>query len=78
METVLQCECGFQACAEDEGKLVAQVQRHALEVHGMLLSEEQALLLAFQGELNDVASLRRLAREASGGTSRDTFSERKE
>jgi hypothetical protein len=78
LERVLQCECGFEARAQDERKLIAQVRRHAWEAHGMSLSEEQALLIAFRGELNDTASLHRLAREAALGPSRETFSERKE
>ena len=78
LENVLHCDCGFEARAEDERELVDQIQRHAWEAHGMSLSEEQALLLAFRGELSETAWLRRLAREAAGDTSRDTFSERKE
>jgi hypothetical protein len=44
----------------------------------MSLSEEQALLFVWRGELNEMAWLRRLACEASGDTARETFSERKE
>ncbi len=44
----------------------------------MSLSEQQALLLAFRGELDDTASLHRLSREAARGPSRETFPERKE
>jgi Protein of unknown function (DUF1059) len=64
VERVLQCDCGFEARAEDERELIAQVRRHAIEAHAMALSEEQALLLAFRGELNETAWLRRLARDA--------------
>jgi hypothetical protein len=78
LEKVLHCACGFDARAEDETELVDQIQRHAWEAHGMSLSAEQALLLAFRGELSETAWLRRLASEAAGDTSRDTFSERKE
>jgi predicted small metal-binding protein len=53
MEKVVQCDCGFEARAEHEDGLVAEVQRHAAEVHGMTLSLEEALLLAFQAELGD-------------------------
>ena len=35
----------------EEG-LVAEVQRHAWEAHGMTLSHDEALLLAFRAELN--------------------------
>ena len=50
---VLHCECGFQARAADEDEFVAVVQRHAGEVHGMALSHEEALLLAFRAELDE-------------------------
>jgi hypothetical protein len=32
--------------------LVAEVQRHALEAHGMALTDDEALLLAFRAELD--------------------------
>jgi Protein of unknown function (DUF1059) len=48
---MLQCDCGFKARAADEEGLVAEVQRHARNAHGMALSHEQALLLAFRAEL---------------------------
>ena len=51
VERVLHCECGFEACAEDEDRLVAEVQRHAREAHGMALSHDEALLLAFRVQL---------------------------
>jgi hypothetical protein len=44
--TVLECECGFEASAEDEEGLVLEIRRHAREVHGMTLSLGEALLLA--------------------------------
>ena len=46
VETVLPCECGFEARAADEEALVAEVRRHALQVHGMALSREEAVLVA--------------------------------
>src|SRR5262249_18204863 len=49
----LRCDCGFEACAADEEGLVAQVQRHAWEAHGMSLSHDDALLLAFRAELDE-------------------------
>ena len=52
MDKVLHCDCGFEARAEDEDGLVAEVQRHARGAHGMALSHEEALLLAFRAELN--------------------------
>ena len=53
---MLHCDCGFQACAEHEDGLVAEVQRHAWEAHGMALSHDEALLLAFHAELNERAA----------------------
>ena len=49
---MIHCDCGFDARAEDEGGLVTQVQRHAWEAHGMALSDDEALLLAFRAELD--------------------------
>jgi len=46
VETVLPCECGFVARADDEETLVAEVLRHAREAHGMALSRDEALALA--------------------------------
>jgi Protein of unknown function (DUF1059) len=78
VERVLQCDCGFEARAEDESELVVQVQRHAREAHRMALSPEQALLLAFRAELSQTAWVRRLASEAVSDTSTDRISDRKE
>jgi hypothetical protein len=44
--TVLECECGFEASAEDEDGLVVEIRRHAQEAHGMTLSLGEALQLA--------------------------------
>jgi predicted small metal-binding protein len=44
--TVLDCECGFEASAEDTGGLVAEIRRHAREAHGMTLSVREAMRLA--------------------------------
>jgi uncharacterized protein DUF1059 len=54
VDKVLRCDCGFEARAEHEDGLVAVVQRHAREAHGMALSDEDALLLAFRAELNAI------------------------
>lgn len=56
IEKALQCDCGFEARAEDEDGLVAEVQRHAREAHGMALSLDQALVLAFRAELDATAA----------------------
>ena len=50
---MIRCECGFEARAADEEGLVAEVRRHALEAHGMALSQDEALVLAFRAELAD-------------------------
>ena len=68
---MLQCHCGFEACAENEGEFVAQVQRHAAEAHGMALSYEEALLLAFHAELGQAASASHPATQAEDDTSGD-------
>ena len=38
-----------------EHTLVAEVRRHARDAHGMALSHEEALVLAFRAELDDEA-----------------------
>jgi len=53
VDRVLRCHCGFEARAVGEDGLVAEVQRHAREVHGMSLSHEEALLLAFRLALDE-------------------------
>jgi Protein of unknown function (DUF1059) len=55
VDTVLHCHCGFEARAADEDELVEEVQRHAWEAHGMALSHDEALLLAFRAELRENA-----------------------
>jgi hypothetical protein len=57
VDKVLLCDCGFEARAVDEDGLVAEVQRHAREAHGMTLSDDEALLLAFRAELDTGAPL---------------------
>ena len=54
---MLRCDCGFEARGEDEEALVADVRRHAREAHGMALSLDEALLLAFRAELGTTAPL---------------------
>lgn len=46
VRTVLECECGFEALADDEEGLVVEIRRHAREKHGMTLSHSEALLFA--------------------------------
>ncbi len=52
MDRTLKCDCGFTARAEDVDGLLAEVQRHAREAHGMALSHDEALLLAFHAQLD--------------------------
>jgi hypothetical protein len=78
VDKVLHCDCGFEARAANEDGLVAEVQRHAREAHGMALSSEQALLLAFRAELNETTTPRKSVHEAGDGTSEDDSSDTKE
>lgn len=59
MDKVLHCHCGFEARGEDEKTLVADVRRHAREAHGMALTADEALLLAFHAEMGTTAPLTR-------------------
>jgi Protein of unknown function (DUF1059) len=78
VEKVLHCDCGFEARADGEEELVARVRQHAREAHGMELSSEQALLLAFRAELNETSMPPALVREADNGSSEDGNSDTKE
>jgi len=49
---MLQCDCGFEARAEQDDELVTAVQRHAWKAHGMTLSDDEALLLVFRAGLD--------------------------
>jgi hypothetical protein len=64
VDKVLHCDCGFEARAADEEGLVAEVQRHAGEAHGMALSHDEALLLTFQAELAGTAQSQTAPRSA--------------
>jgi predicted small metal-binding protein len=48
VDTVLVCDCGFEARAGDEDRLAVEIRRHAREAHGMDLSFDEALLLAIR------------------------------
>lgn len=56
MESVVRCDCGFEARAAHEEGLVAEVRRHARETHGMALTREEALLVVFRAGLDANAS----------------------
>jgi hypothetical protein len=53
MEKVLRCDCGYEVSADTDEELVVGVRRHALEAHGMELTAEDALLVAFRVQLDD-------------------------
>ena len=73
---MLHCDCGFEARAANEDEFIANVRRHAWEAHGMALSHDEALLLAFRAELDGNASSRTLVREAPHDPSRNDSSDR--
>ena len=78
MDKVIHCHCGFEARAEHEDGLVTEVQRHAAEAHGMALSHDEALLLAFRAELDATAPSRNPVSEAVRDPSQEVISEREE
>jgi predicted small metal-binding protein len=78
MEKVLQCDCGFEARAEHEHGLVVEVRRHAWEAHGMVLSLDEALLLAFRAALDATGSSHKPIGEALHDPSQDDMSDQKE
>jgi predicted small metal-binding protein len=45
MKTV-RCDCGFIVRSDDDDELVAELQKHAHDDHGMNLSREQVLAMA--------------------------------
>ena len=70
MDRELHCHCGFEARAAGEIGLVAEVQRHAWEAHGMALTAEEALLLAFRAQL-DSEGPTAIARDESAHTEKE-------
>jgi predicted small metal-binding protein len=42
----VRCDCGWAVESADEDELVAEVQRHANEIHHLGVTREQALSLA--------------------------------
>ena len=69
MEKLLRCDCGFEVHADNEAELVAVVRQHALKVHGMQLSPEEVLQLAFRAELGEATWQQRLGDETREDTS---------
>jgi uncharacterized protein DUF1059 len=48
VERKLTCDCGFEARAPDDERLVVEVKRHASEAHGMELSDAEARALVLR------------------------------
>jgi hypothetical protein len=78
VDKLIRCHCGFEARAENEDGLVAEVQRHASEAHGMALSHDEALLLSFRAELDATATSRKPVREVVPDPSQGSRSDVKE
>ena len=65
METVLQCDCGYEVRAHDEAELIARVQQHALETHGLAFTPDEVVEVAFRAELNELDLTAAAARRSS-------------
>ena len=48
MAKIMQCDCGQVVRGETDDELVANVQKHAREVHDMEITREQVLTMAQQ------------------------------
>ena len=48
MAKIMQCDCGYVIRGESDDELVANVQKHAREVHDMEITKEQVLAMAQQ------------------------------
>ena len=48
MAKIMQCDCGHVVRGETDDELVANVQKHAREVHDMEITREQVLTMAQQ------------------------------
>ncbi len=66
MDKLLHCDCGFEVRDDDEGQFVARVQHHALGAHGMQLSADEVLQLAFHAELDEAVWQQRLGDGTAG------------
>jgi hypothetical protein len=56
MRKVLRCDCGYEVVADTDEELVVGVRRHAFDAHGMELTAEDALLVAFRAQLDEFSS----------------------
>jgi predicted small metal-binding protein len=45
---IMQCDCGHVVRGETDNELVANVQKHAREVHDMEITREQVLAMSQQ------------------------------
>ncbi len=50
-DKAVRCDCGHEVRAVSEEQLLAEVQEHAREVHGIEFSHEDALLVVLRAEL---------------------------
>ncbi len=48
MAKIMRCDCGTVVRGESDDELVANVQKHAREVHDMEITREQVLAMAQQ------------------------------
>ena len=46
MAKEIRCDCGYVVRADTDQELVADAQRHALDVHGIRITAEQVLGMA--------------------------------
>jgi predicted small metal-binding protein len=55
-DKTIHCDCGYRLHAGTERNQVAEVRRHAREVHGIAFSIEEALAVLLRLELDERAS----------------------
>ena len=48
MAKIMRCDCGYVVRGETDDEIVANVQKHAREVHDMEVTKEQVLSMARQ------------------------------
>jgi predicted small metal-binding protein len=61
----VRCDCGHEVQGLSEEHLLAEVQAHALEAHGIEFSREDALLVVLRTALEEPRSGRATTREDS-------------
>jgi hypothetical protein len=55
MGKLLRCDCGYEVSGDTDDELVVGVRRHALDAHGMVFTAEDALLVAFRVQLDELS-----------------------